>query len=106
SVKKGNDNPPPAQLENGGIHKDLLANYNPAIAVSSLAAAENPAFKDRIDKAVAYLKSLQWNDRIQGGPKGEGPIDVGNPWFGGAGYGSKGRPDGSNTQLMLDALHD
>jgi squalene-hopene/tetraprenyl-beta-curcumene cyclase len=27
-------------------------------------------------------------------------------WFGGSGYGTHGRPDLSNTQLMLDALHD
>ena len=105
-VKKGYDKLLSYQYENGGIYKDLLANYNTAIAVSSLAAAENPRFKDRIDKAVAYLKSLQWNDTIAAGPKGERSIDVGNPWFGGFGYGSKGRPDGSNTQIALEALHD
>jgi len=105
-VKKGYDKLLTYQLENGGIYKDLLANYNTAIAISSLAAAEKPEFKERIDKAVAYLKGLQWNDRIQGGPKGEGKIDIGNPWYGGAGYGSKGRPDGSNTQIMVDAIHD
>jgi squalene-hopene/tetraprenyl-beta-curcumene cyclase len=27
-------------------------------------------------------------------------------WFGGAGYGNRGRPDLSNTQMMLDALYD
>src|SRR3954470_1184064 len=105
-VKKGYDKLLGFQMEDGGIYKDLMANYNTAIAISSLAAAEKPEFKARIDKAVAYLKSLQWNDRIQGGPKGEGKIDVGNPWFGGAGYGRAGRPDGSNTQIMVDALHD
>lgn len=105
-VKKGYDVLVASQLENGGIYKDLLANYNTAIAISSLAAAEDPALKPRIDKAVAYLKGLQWNDTISGGPKGEAKIEVGNPWFGGFGYGSKGRPDGSNTQLALDALHD
>jgi squalene-hopene/tetraprenyl-beta-curcumene cyclase len=105
-VKKGYEKLLSYQYENGGIYKDLLANYNTAIAVSSLAAAENPQFKERIDKAVAYLKSLQWNDTIAGGPKGEKSIDVGNPWFGGFGYGSKGRPDGSNTQIALEALHD
>ena len=105
-VKKGYDKLLTFQMEDGGIYKDLLANYNTAIAISSLAAAEKPEYKARIDKAVAYLKSLQWNDRIQGGPKGEAKIDVGNPWFGGAGYGRAGRPDGSNTQLMVDALHD
>jgi len=105
-IKKGYDKLLTYQWENGGIYKDLLANYNTAIAISSLAAADSPAYKERIDKAVAYLKSLQWTDRIEGGPKGEGKIDVGNPWYGGAGYGSKGRPDGSNTQIMIDALHD
>src|SRR5687768_16725964 len=105
-VKKGYDKLLGYQLENGGIYKDLLANYNTAIAVSALAAAEDPAFKPRIDKAVAYLKSLQWTGVISGGPKGEKNIEVGNPWYGGFGYGSKGRPDGSNTQLALDALRD
>ncbi len=105
-IRKGYDKLLTYQVEDGGIYRDLLANYNTAIAISSLAAADNPEFKPRIDKAVAYLKSLQWTDRIQGGPKGEGKIDVGNPWFGGSGYGSKGRPDGSNTQMMIDALHD
>src|SRR2546421_586322 len=105
-VKKGYDKLLTYQWENGGIYRDLLANYNTAIAISSLAAAEKPEFKPRIDKAVAYLKSLQWNDRIQGGPKGEGKIDVGNPWYGGAGYSRAGRSDGSNTQIMVDALHD
>jgi len=105
-VKKGYDKLLTYQWENGGIYRDLLANYNTAIAISSLAAAEKPEFKPRIDKAVAYLKSLQWNDRIEGGPKGEKNIDVGNPWYGGAGYSRAGRPDGSNTQIMVDALHD
>lgn len=105
-IRKGYDKLLSYQWESGGIYKDLLANYNTAIAVSSLAAANNPAYKDRIDKAVAYLKSLQWTDQIEGGPKGEGKITPENPWFGGAGYGRQGRPDGSNTQIMLDALHD
>jgi squalene-hopene/tetraprenyl-beta-curcumene cyclase len=105
-VKKGYEKLLSYQYENGGIYKDLLANYNTAIAVSSLAAAENPQYQERIDKAVAYLKSLQWNDTIAGGPKGEKGIEVGNPWFGGFGYGSKGRPDASNTQIALEALHD
>jgi len=105
-VKKGYDKLLSYQWQDGGIYKDLLANYNTAIAISALAAVDEPAYQPAIDKAVAYLKSLQWTDTIEGGPKGEAKIDVGNPWFGGAGYGSRGRPDGSNTQIMLDALHD
>jgi squalene-hopene/tetraprenyl-beta-curcumene cyclase len=105
-VKKGYDKLLTYQWQDGGIYKDMLANYNTAIAISSLAAADDPAFKPAIDKAVAYLKSLQWNDTISGGPKGEKNIDVNNPWYGGTGYGHAGRPDGSNTQLMIEALHD
>ncbi|MGE5611172.1 MAG: prenyltransferase/squalene oxidase repeat-containing protein [Bacillota bacterium] len=105
-VKKGYDKLLGYQWADGGIYKDMLANYNTAIAISSLAAANDPSFKPAIDKAVAYLKSLQWTDTIQGGPKGEKNIDVNNPWYGGTGYGSHGRPDGSNTQLMVEALHD
>jgi squalene-hopene/tetraprenyl-beta-curcumene cyclase len=105
-VKKGYEKLLGYQWQDGGIYKDMLANYNTAIAISALAAAEDPSFKPAIDKAVAYLKSLQWTDTIQGGPKGEKNIDVNNPWYGGTGYGSKGRPDGSNTQLMIEALHD
>ena len=97
------------QLDSGGIYKDALASYNTAIAISSLAAADNPEYKPAIDKAVAYLKSLQWTDSIQG-PKGEKVVDAANPWYGGWGYGGQsrgaGRPDLSNTQMALDALKD
>jgi squalene-hopene/tetraprenyl-beta-curcumene cyclase len=103
-VKKGYDKLLSFQLEDGGIYKDLLANYNTAIAISSLAAAGNPQYEARIKKAVEYLKGLQWTDKIQG-PKGE-VIDQKSTWWGGAGYGSKGRPDGSNTQILIEALRD
>ena len=105
-VKKGYDKLLTYQWDDGGIYKDMLANYNTAIAISALAAVDEPAFKPHVDKAVAYLKSLQWTDTIAAGPKGEKQIDIGNPWFGGTGYGSKGRPDGSSTQLMIESLHD
>jgi squalene-hopene/tetraprenyl-beta-curcumene cyclase len=102
-VKKGYDKLLGYQWQDGGIYKDMLANYNTAIAIMAIAAAEDPAMKPAMDKAVAYLKTLQWTDAIEG-PKGE-KVDVNNPWYGGAGYGRQGRPDGSNTQLMLEALN-
>ena len=106
-IKKGYDKLLSHQLDSGGIYKDMLANYNTAIAVSALAAAEDPSFKDEIDKAVAYLKDLQWTDEIATTKDGKTiPINADNPWYGGAGYGKHGRPDGSNTQLMIEALHD
>jgi squalene-hopene/tetraprenyl-beta-curcumene cyclase len=104
-VRKGYDALLANQLESGGIYKDSLASYNTAIAISALAKADRPDFKARIDKAVAYLRSLQWSESIDGLPSGDkiGPND---PRIGGWGYGSKGRPDGSNTQFALAALRD
>lgn len=102
-VKKGFDKLLSYQVESGGIYKDSLANYNTAIAVSALAAAKTPDFKDQIEKAVAYLKTLQFADFAEGDLK----VDPADPRYGGAGYGKGGtRPDGSNTAMMLDALHD
>jgi squalene-hopene/tetraprenyl-beta-curcumene cyclase len=95
------------QLENGGIYKDMLANYNTAIAISSLTAANDPSFKDRIDKAVAYLKGLQWmQTAASAAPNGQKFIDQ---WYGGWGYDGRsngGRPDLSNVQMSIQALHD
>src|SRR5436190_9956796 len=70
-VKKGYDKLLTYQLDNGGIYQDLLANYNTSIALSALAAANNPAYKEKIDKAVAYIKGIQWTDKTGPGPKGE-----------------------------------
>ena len=118
-VKKGYDKLLSTQLNNGGIYSDLLANYNTAIAVSALAAANKEAGDGRYDapiaKAVAYLKGLQWdeqmvlqyNDANKGKKLVSGPDD---PFYGGFGYGGanegEGRPDLSNLQVTLEALHD
>jgi squalene-hopene/tetraprenyl-beta-curcumene cyclase len=93
------------QMDKGGIFKDLQGTYNTAIAVSALAAAKNPRYQEPIDKAVAYLKSLQWSDAIANLPDGS-KVDEKNPNFGGWGYGSHGRADGSNVQMALEALKD
>src|SRR5687768_3127689 len=97
------------QQPDGGIYKDGLANYTTAISVSALAAANDPAYKPAIDKAVGYLKSVQFTDKVAG-PKGE-KIDPNHPFYGGWGYGGGrspggGRPDLSNTNVVLDALKD
>jgi squalene-hopene/tetraprenyl-beta-curcumene cyclase len=105
-VKKGYDKLLSYQLDNGGIYQDLLANYNTSIAISSLAAAKNPAFKDKIDKAVAYIKGIQWTDKTGAGPKGEKLTDDSNNWWGGWGYGHSGRPDLSNAQMAIEALEN
>jgi squalene-hopene/tetraprenyl-beta-curcumene cyclase len=104
-VKKGYDKLIAQQQPNGSIAQDLLDNYNTAIAVSSLSAAKNPAYKEAIDKGVAYLKGIQWTDKYTG-PKGEKLKDDKNIWWGGWGYGHGGRPDLSNSQFAMEALQN
>jgi squalene-hopene/tetraprenyl-beta-curcumene cyclase len=103
-VKKGYQKLFSYQLDTGGIYQDMLANYNTAIAVSAIAAADKPEYRERLDRAIAFLKNLQWTDQTTG-PKGE-KVDKNNPWFGGWGYGNHARPDLSNAQFALEALHD
>ena len=93
------------QKPEGGIYRDLIANYNTAISLSALAAAHNPAFQSAQDKALAYLRRLQWSDSVDQVPERQhvAPTD---PRYGGFGYGKRERPDGSNLQIALDALHD
>jgi squalene-hopene/tetraprenyl-beta-curcumene cyclase len=111
------------QVEDGGIYKDLLANYNTAIAVTALAAANDPRFEQPMARAVAYLKGLQWTpetrpeypgkdgEKVAESNQGKQVVkDESDAFFGGWGYGGRsrgaGRPDLSNAQLTLDALHD
>lgn len=114
-VKRGYQKLLSAQVEDGGIYKDTLANYNTAVAVSALAAAEDPAFQERIDRAVAYLKGLQWSEKTRPEHPDQSkrpPLVAGeaDPFYGGWGYGgmSRGaaRPDLSNVQMTLEALKD
>jgi squalene-hopene/tetraprenyl-beta-curcumene cyclase len=113
-VKRGYDKLLSYQVEDGGIYKDLLANYNTAIALSSLAAAKNPEFKDRIDRAVAYLKGLQWTDKSKfehsDATKRPTVKDESDVFYGGWGYGGLGRgparPDLSNAQMTIEALKE
>src|SRR5437016_2404075 len=61
------------------------------------AAGPDPKEWDRVvDKAVEFLKNLQWDE-------GEGK-DPKDDFYGGAGYDSKSRPDLSNTQFFIDSL--
>lgn len=75
-----------------------IANYVQASVISGLASVQDAASADAIRLAIERLKSMQWDES-------EG-LTSRQDWYGGAGYGRHGRPDLSNTQLMLDALHD
>lgn len=84
--------------DDGGIYHEGFNNYSTSVCLMALVAAGDPADNERIADAQNYLRRLQWDE-------GEG-IEMENDWYGGAGYGRGQRPDLSNLQLMLDALHD
>lgn len=76
-----------------------LHNYVTSVNVMALQAAGRPdKYKAIVGDAVGFLKQLQWDDS-------EG-IDPDNDFYGGAGYDSRSRPDLSNTQFFLEALHE
>ncbi len=78
---------------NGG-----LGSYVASAVVSGLAAVDDSRDRPLIEEAIEWLTKTQWD-------QGEG-VSPRMDWFGGSGYGKWGRPDLSNTQMMLDALHD
>jgi len=117
-VKKGFDRLLQFQLDDGGIYKDLLANYNTAISISTLSQVKDGRYQTQIAKAVAYLRRLQWTPETRPEFTGQNESAAGqqvvkddkDPFFGGWGYGGRsrgaGRPDLSNVQMTIDALRD
>jgi squalene-hopene/tetraprenyl-beta-curcumene cyclase len=107
-VEKGFDKLLTFQKDDGSISSDILATYNTAIATSAFAKTGNPKYKPAVDKAVAYLRSIQWTDKIEGVKGQAEKVDPKDPNYGGWGYGhsAKGRADLSNAQMAIDALHE
>ena len=113
-LKKGYDALLRQQVTDGGIYADTLANYNTSIAVSALTAAQKRAgdgrYQPQIDRAVAYVRRLQWGVEPQANGEGEKDVAVAkdDAAYGGWGYGGRqgGRPDLSNAQMALEALRD
>jgi squalene-hopene/tetraprenyl-beta-curcumene cyclase len=66
--------------------------------VSALAAIDGAEYSEPIAGGTKWLQEAQWDE-------GEGLTNR-QDWYGGAGYGNHGRPDLSNTQMMLEALYD
>ena len=76
-----------------------LQNYVTSVNLMALTAADrDERYKNVIGNSTQFLKGLQWDDS-----EGKG---MESDYYGGAGYDSKSRPDMSNTQFFLEALHD
>jgi squalene-hopene/tetraprenyl-beta-curcumene cyclase len=83
----------------GGLNKagSKYRNYETCLAILAFKEANKGGRYDALlKKADAFVKTEQWDE-------GEGK-DRSDPNFGGAGYGSKSRPDLSNTSFLIEAL--
>lgn len=91
------------QDEEGAVYdpdsRKPVKNYTTSLALQAFVAAKGEAYQKNIDKAVAYLISLQSDE-------GEDYDREKDYFYGGIGYGGDQRPDLSNTQFALEALHD
>ncbi len=97
------------QQPDGGIYDKILPSYNTSIALSALAKVDLPQAKDAIPKAQEFLRKLQWGEKSDpgvGAGDASKPVSRDHPFYGGVGYGKHGRPDGSNTAMFIQALHD
>jgi squalene-hopene/tetraprenyl-beta-curcumene cyclase len=93
-----------ARQKDGGIYADpTIKNYSSSVALMFLSSLRDPETQKEIAAQQTFLKENQWQEgKTDNGGK---PIDKSHAWYGGAGYGNGKRPDLSNTQMMLEALH-
>ena len=85
--------------DNGGLYapKSTHANYETCLAIMAFSKAnQNGKYTELIKGAELFVKKEQWDE-------GEG-LKSDDVEYGGAGYGSKSRPDLSNTAFLIDAL--
>ena len=82
----------------GGVYDRGLANYTTSVAIVAFTEANTGGKYDAlIRNATKFLRDLQYGS--------DGSLQPAELKFGGVGYDGKSRPDMSNTQYFLDALH-
>ena len=87
--------------EDGGYYapQSRHANYETCLAIMAFSKANSDGrYTEVIQGAERFIKQQQWDE-------GEG-IQSDDGAYGGAGYGSKSRPDLSNTAFMIEALRN
>ncbi len=85
----------------GGIYAtgSRHQNYDSCIAMVALSKANKDGrYTEQLKKLEAFVKKQQWDEG-----EDKKPDDA---FYGGAGYGSKARPDLSNTGFLIEALHE
>lgn len=81
----------------GGGESDKYPNYSTAICSMALMAAGKPEYRDAILKARQFLLNSQFDET-----RGVLSTDAS---YGGIGYGRREKPDLSNMQWALEAIH-
>jgi squalene-hopene/tetraprenyl-beta-curcumene cyclase len=86
----------------GSISSGTYANYYTSTALLALSSTHNSEYDNIIKNAAQFIIDIQLDDST--------PLDnykvTKDDWrYGGIGYGGDGRPDLSNTQFALMALH-
>ncbi|HBS29581.1 MAG TPA: hypothetical protein DEB06_09075 [Phycisphaerales bacterium] len=94
------------QQPDGGIYDRVLPSYNTALCVSALARCESDPAQAAVRGAVPFLRSLQWSEDSLDLPEETQKVGPDHPFYGGVGYGRHGRPDNSNLNVFVQALHD
>jgi squalene-hopene/tetraprenyl-beta-curcumene cyclase len=85
--------------KSGGLAEGPTSNYVTAIALMAFQQANvGGKYDAQIKAGQNYLKNLQWDESESKSPD--------DPFYGGAGYGSRSRPDLSNTSFFVEALRD
>jgi hypothetical protein len=99
-----------SQQEDGGIYRELLPSYNTAISLSALALyPRTPELDKAIARAQDHLKGLQYGE---GALEREDVADDAtkvtpdHAYYGGVGYGNRGRPDLSNLAFAIQGMRD
>lgn len=98
-VRKSLDYILASRRADGGLYAEgsRHANYETSLAIMALSRANTDGRYDAlIQNGQKFVKTAQWDE-------GEG-LNEKDPAFGGAGYGSKSRPDLSNTSFFIEAL--
>lgn len=87
--------------EDGGLYapQSRHANYETCLAIMAFSKANKDGkYTQLIEGAEKFVKQQQWDE-------GEG-LKSEDMAYGGAGYGSKSRPDLSNTAFLIEALRE
>ncbi len=85
--------------KSGGLAEGPNSNYVTSIALMAFHEANSGGkYNAQIKAGQNYLKTLQWDESESKSQD--------DPFYGGAGYGSRSRPDLSNTSFFMEALRE